>query len=80
MKTRTTCINCGDNFKIIDEFGKCQCGSYVREVVDCEICEYSHKVRAPEFCRALQSSEGLDSIDTNLFLKQSKELKNNAQS
>jgi hypothetical protein len=78
MKPYLACINCGDNFKVVDELGKCQCGRYVRKVIDCEICGYSHKVRSPEFCRALHSKEGLDSIDKELFLSQSQELKNNA--
>lgn len=74
MKIHTNCINCGDNFKVIDEYGKCQCGLYVRQVVDCEICGYAHKVRSPEFCRALHSQEGLKSLNKSLFLQQSMEL------
>ena len=77
MKPYRTCINCGDNFKVIDELGKCQCGRYVREVIDCEICGYYHKVRSPEFCRALHSKAGFDSLDKGLFLRESLELRNN---
>lgn len=75
MKTRTTCINCGDNFKIIDDDKKCQCGRYVRQVVDCSICGYTHKIRSAEFCRALHSEKGLKSLNKNLFLQESMDLR-----
>ena len=72
MESRLDCY-CG-NPKVIDDMGKCQCGRYTRWVVDCEICGYSHKLRSPEFCRALQSPEGFDSLDKNKFLSESIEI------
>ena len=73
MQSRLECQGCGDP-RVIDESGKCQCGRYTRLVTDCDICGYSHKLRSREFCRALHSPEGLDSLDKNKFLSESMEI------
>ena len=42
----------------------------------CKICQYDHKIRPKEFCRALHAKGGLNkNLDINQFLKEFMELK-----
>ena len=72
MKTILDCVGCGNPRP--DKDGRCKCGRFVRQAVDCDICGYRHKLRSREFCRALHSKEGLDSLDNNKFLAETMEL------
>jgi hypothetical protein len=42
----------------------------------CEICQYDHKIRPKEFCRALNAPGGLNkNLDINQFMNEFMELK-----